>query len=69
MARPEVPALAMGLRVSPLRLRRRTSAQARAANRVLQRTQALDLPPDHLGGARGGWGGRGGCGRGRVGQG
>lgn len=46
MARPEVPALAMGLRVSPLRLRRRTSAQARAANRVLQRTQALDLQLD-----------------------
>jgi type III secretion protein Q len=46
MLMPEVPAPASGLRVSPLRLRRRTSAQARAANRVLQRAQALDLQLD-----------------------
>jgi len=46
MPLPEAPALASGLRVSPLRLRRRTSAQARAGNRVLQRAQALDLQLD-----------------------
>ena len=46
MPLPEVPSLASGLRVGPLRLLRRTSAQARAANRVLQRAQALDLQLD-----------------------
>ncbi len=46
MPLPEVLAPASGLRVAPLRLRRRTSAQARAGNRVLQRAQALDLQLD-----------------------